>query len=33
MFEDNKPNHRVDEVSGRIFNLKDEKELSAFSVQ
>lgn len=32
MFKDKEPDYEIDEISGRIFNFKNEKELSAYSV-
>jgi hypothetical protein len=32
MFKDKEPDYEIDEISGRVFNLKNEKELSAYSV-
>jgi outer membrane protein assembly factor BamB len=32
MFKDKEPNYQVDELAGRVFNLRNEKELSAFVI-
>jgi len=32
MFKDKEPDYQVDEAEGRVFNLRNSKELSAFSV-
>jgi len=32
LFKDKDPNYQVDELEGRVFNLKNEKELSAFAI-
>jgi outer membrane protein assembly factor BamB len=33
MFKEKEPDYKVDEVTGRVFNVKDKKELVAFSVK
>ena len=32
MFKDKEPDYQVDDAEGRVFNLRNSKELSAFSV-
>lgn len=32
MFKDKEPDYQLDEAEGRVFNLRNSKELSAFSV-
>jgi hypothetical protein len=32
MFKDKEPDYQVDDFEGRVFNLRNSKELSAFSV-
>ena len=33
LFKDKQPDYKVDEVTGRVFNIKDKKELIAYSLQ
>ncbi len=32
LFKDKEPDYQVDELAGRVFNLRNSKELSAFAV-
>ena len=33
LFKTKEPNYKVDEITGRIFNVKDGRELTAYSVK